>query len=235
MFCVAVCDDEKEICLEIKSYLETYIESDTVEVKLFTSGEKLYETISVGKHFDLIFLDIELKLLNGVTVGKKIRKELYDESTHIVFISGKPEYALELFSIHPLHFLVKPFTQQQIVDVLKKAMRLAVIYQDFFEFKIAANYYKIRYGDIWYFESNGRKTILYTQKDKYEFYAKLNDVEQMTESHFLRIHQSYLVNPLFINRYEYNKVYLINSFILPISESYRLFVKKEILKNWERI
>lgn len=232
MFCVAVCDDEKEICLEIRSYLDAYIKDGMVEVKLFTSGEKLYETISAGKHFDLIFLDIELKLLNGVAVGQKIREELHDETIHIVYISGKPEYALELFAIRPLNFLIKPFTKEQIIDLLKKAMRLSVIYQDVFEFKIGQTFHKIRYGDILYFESCTRKVCLHTEKREYEFYEKLNHVEKRTGDYFLRIHHSFLVNPLYIEHYEYNKIYLLNMQDLPISESYRKQVRERLLNEW---
>ena len=101
MFCVAVCDDEKTVCQQIKSFLEPYCKKGEFEVHIFTSGEALYEAVSAGTRFDLIFLDIELKLMSGVAVGQKIREELCDEEVHIVFISGKTEYAMELFAIRP--------------------------------------------------------------------------------------------------------------------------------------
>lgn len=232
MFCVAVCDDEKTVCQQIKSFLEPYCKKGEFEVHIFTSGEALYEAVSAGTRFDLIFLDIELKLMSGVAVGQKIREELCDEEVHIVFISGKTEYAMELFAIRPLHFLTKPFTRKQIIEVLEKAMRLSIHYQDTFEFKIDQTYHKIRYGEIWYFESKARKISLHTENEEYLFYGKLNQVEDATGHHFLRIHQSYLVNPQFIACYEYHQVHLLNSRTLPISESCRKQVKQQLLQKW---
>lgn len=232
VFCVAICDDEELICQEISACLEPYIQSSRLTAETFSSGEALYEAIASGRHFDLIFLDIELDLMDGVAVGRKIREELCNETVHIVFISGKPEYALKLFPIHPLHFLTKPFARQEVVDVLEKAMRLSVICKKTFEFKTGGTLHRIPYGDILYFESLGRKVCLHTEKEEYAFYDKINHIEEKTQGYFLRIHQSYLINPLGIAHYAYNQVQFLNSQILPVSESYRISVKKEILKIW---
>lgn len=235
MFCVAICDDEKAICEEIKIYLKPYIKKGAISVTFFHSGEALYEAIAAGNHFSLIFLDIELKLLNGIGVGKKIREELCDETVHIVFISGKPGYAMELFAIRPLHFLTKPFHEKEVKEVLEKAMELTVIYKDFFEFQIEHSIHRIDYGKILYFESRARKIVLHTKQGEYEFYGKLNYIEEDTCHHFLRIHQSYLVNPLYIGHYKPNQVMLLDNQILPISESYRGKVKAILLKHWREV
>lgn len=86
-----------------------------------------------GTHFDLIFLDIEL--MNGITAGKKIRDELCDEKIYAVFISGKQEYAMELFDVRPLHFLVKPIEKKQVVGIVNKATELSKTHYDYFEFQ----------------------------------------------------------------------------------------------------
>lgn len=235
MFCVAICDDEKAICEEMKIYLTPYIKKGTISVTFFHSGEALYEAIAAGNHFSLIFLDIELKLLNGIGVGKKIREELCDETVHIVFISGKPGYAMELFAIRPLHFLTKPFHEKEVKEVLEKALALTVIYKDCFEFQIEQSIYRIDYGKIVYFESRARKILLHTKEEDYIFYGKLNHIEEETCRHFLRIHQSYLVNPLYIKHYKPSQVALFDNQILPISESYRGKVKAILLKHWREV
>lgn len=47
-----------------------------------------------------------------------------DEITQIVYISGKSEYALELFDINPLNFLVKPLNYEKIEKVINKYLKL---------------------------------------------------------------------------------------------------------------
>ena len=83
MFKIAICDDEQAICSYIEDIILEYqreIHVD-VEVEVFYSGKDLCRAIDHQQRFDLIFLDIEMNLLNGIEVGKKIREELDDYDT----------------------------------------------------------------------------------------------------------------------------------------------------------
>ena len=53
---------------------------------------------------DILFLDIELPGMNGVSVGKYIREILEDENIFLIYISSKQNYALQLFQNHPFDF-----------------------------------------------------------------------------------------------------------------------------------
>ena len=86
---IAICDDDKKICTQIESTLLEYAEKfmQNIEVLVFFSGEDLIEYMNKGNIFQLIYLDIEMKKMNGVDVGKYIRKILKDYATEIVYIS----------------------------------------------------------------------------------------------------------------------------------------------------
>ena len=63
-----------------------------------------------------------------------------------------------------------------------------------------------------------------------KFYGKLNNIEkQLVDSKipFLRIHQSYLVNPHGICRYHPDRVEMENNAVLPISEARQREVKQK--------
>ena len=72
MFRIAICDDELEICSQIQEIIFDYSQEshENIEIQTFCSGEELWFSMTEGLHFDLIFLDIELKLLNGINIGK---------------------------------------------------------------------------------------------------------------------------------------------------------------------
>jgi len=91
MFRIAICDDETVICAGIEQVLLDYGKTclEDIEVEVFTSGEELCHFMQKEEEFDLIFLDIELKQMNGVEVGKMIRDEMKNEIVQIVYISGK--------------------------------------------------------------------------------------------------------------------------------------------------
>lgn len=225
---IAICDDELPVCTEIERTLEPYQRKYKWNIEVFYSGEKLYEALCAGELYDLIFLDIELGRINGVEIGRKIRNELNDERVQIVYISARQEYAMELFTVRPLNFLVKPIVAQEIIANVEKAMKLSALYDECFEFQSGQNLYRISYGDILYFESHERKVDVYMKRRRESLYRKLSEVEESAPVNFIRIHQSYLVNRRYVKRWKYEEVIMINGKILPISQSYRSEVRRQL-------
>lgn len=159
MFKVAICDDNEAICSEIENILENFFSTELIqyEIDSFSSGEELLGELKSNEKYDLIYLDIELAELNGIVVGRYIREELLDDFTQIVFISAKPSYALELFQVRPMNFLVKPFTDKQVVDALQKTLELQGRQTRIFLYKSGKIETRIPYKDIMYFSSDVKK------------------------------------------------------------------------------
>ena len=198
----------------------------------YYSGEKLYADMLRGEAFDLIFLDIELKAMNGVNLGDKIRTELQDEKTHIVYISAKSEYAMELFAVRPLNFLVKPVQERDIINNLEKAMKLSQYYDDYIKFQRGSELYSIAYGEIRYFSTCGRKVEIHTTSKIFDFYGKLDDVQAKTPPGFIRIHKSYLIHEMYVKKWEYEMVVMNRDEQLSISPRYRKAVREMLMKRW---
>ena len=116
MYRIGICDDDKELCsgLEEQIYFIASELSIKADVAVWYSGESVLNDLHKGAQLDLIFLDIELVQADGILVGKFIRNEMEDIHTHIVYISSKQTYAMQLFKIQPLDFLVKPISSEQI-------------------------------------------------------------------------------------------------------------------------
>ncbi|WP_069998701.1 LytR/AlgR family response regulator transcription factor [Cellulosilyticum sp. I15G10I2] len=224
MLRIAICDDEKAICAQLEYILEEISSSclEEVEIEVFFSGEELYSYLMKNTYFDMIFLDIELKFMNGIDVGKKIREEMLNETTQIIYISAKDSYAMELFEVRPLNFLIKPLKAEKIKDVFTTALRLIKKNEQFFTYQVGQTSYKISIKDILYFESNDRKVNIITTRGVDTFYGSLVEIFKELEKYkFLNIHKSYLVNYTHIIRFEYSQVTLSNNKVLPISQSRR--------------
>lgn len=95
----------------------------------------MFEHMEKGLYFDIIFLDIEFKSLNGLQVGRKIRNQLHNELVQIVYISAIANYAMDLFQIRPMNFLIKPLKREEILETLKKLMELTNRLDYTFKFK----------------------------------------------------------------------------------------------------
>lgn len=232
MLRIAVCDDDRAICCQLESMLADIGASinKSVEIEVFFSGEELCRFLFNGYKYDLIFLDIELFQINGVEVGKKIRGELNDEITQIVYISGKESYAMDLFEIRPLNFLIKPLSREKVEEVIKKFLRISEKNNCIFEYRSGNVSFSILLSEILYFESDGRKVNIALGDTKKSFYGKLSDVEeQLNSKDFIMIHKSYLVNYRHVIEHAYDYVRMSNREVLAISQNNRKAVREKLL------
>lgn len=204
----------------------------TGAVRVVLQRGKLYADMLRGETFDLIFLDIELKAMNGVNLGAKIRTELQNEKTHIVYISAKSEYAMELFAVRPLNFLIKPVQEQDIIKNLEKAIKLSQYYDDYIKFQRGSELYSVAYGEVRYFSTTGRKVEIHTTSVDLDFYGKLDDVQAKTPPGFIRIHKSYLIHEMYVKKWEYEMVVMNRDEQISISPRYRKAVREMLMKRW---
>ena len=229
MFRVAICDDEQAICSDIENIILNFSSENNIkiEIQVFYSGEELYRFLCEDVGFDLIFLDIELKLINGIEVGRKIREELDNQILQIVYVSGKDNYYKDLFEVRPMHFLHKPINAIDVIKDLQLAMKLTDNLGGIFSFKKGQANYRITVKNILYFESVNREIRIVTTEGEEYFYGKLGDVfKQVSKYHFLYIHKSYIVNYYHITKFKYEEVTVSNSEILPISQARRKMIRE---------
>lgn len=231
MIKVAICDNEGSICDQLEDIL--YDLEVTImgkfDIECYLSGEELCQALNENNYYDIIFLDIELKLLNGVEVGKIIRNDMTNETTQIVYISSNESYAMQLFKIRPLDFIIKPLNHDKIKEVLDNAFKIIKKNNNIFEYKVGHMTYKVPVKEILYFESSNRTINIVTTNGVDMFYGILENVLEKVP-YFVYIHKSYLVNLNYITKVEFAQVTMSNNVILPISKSNRKQVRDLLLQ-----
>ncbi len=221
-------DDDCYLCSNIEKVLLAYDRVSTydLEIEVFFSGNDLLSYIEEEQNFDLIFLDIEMNGYNGVEVGKIIRERHQNNITQIVYITACDDYDRQLFQIRPMGFLEKPLKNNDIVSNVETYIRLYAGMDNMFSFTYNRKKIKIPYKEIIYFKSDNKKIELCTTEESYDFYDKLNDITGSLPCEFMIIHKSYIVNRMYIEKYGYNSITVINQDELPISQYYRKDVRK---------
>lgn len=234
MFKVAICDDNEVVCIEIERNIIEFFATENIqyEIDVFYSGEELITSLKEEEKYDLIFLDIELEAVNGIMVGRFIREELMDDNTQISFISAQTSYALELFQVRPIHFLVKPVAKSQVHKVLEKTLQLQGRQTKYLCYKSDRTEKKVPYRDILYFSSEGKKIYIHMKQGEDCFYDKLCNLT-IPATDFIRIHKSYIINQQYVIQFKFDRVLLSNLVELPISRMYRKDVRKQ-LSLWRR-
>lgn len=238
MVMTAICDDETAIGAELERVLISIFDAMQVEydIDVFLAGEELYHRMESGAHYDLIFLDIEFAKneINGVEVGRLIRESQQNNMVSIVYISWEREYALQLFEIRPLNFLIKPLEHDAIEKTIRTYLSLSGVWSKEFAYRIGRDTFKVKMKDIVYLESLDRKVMIYFSDGRTdEFYGALKEVyhEQLKRFDFLFIHASYAVNFDYISAIRYSQLFLVDHQMpLPISQSRRNEIRERYYK-----
>ena len=177
---IAICDDDNYICSVIERAVLDYEKASTIgmDIEVFYTGESLFDFITKEHKFDLIFLDIELGTTSGIEIASKIRNELDDYISKIVFITSKNGYEQQLFDVQPLNFIKKPINQEKLKNCLSLAIKLLDIDNRTFKYKKGYDIIKVSIKDILYFESKRKKIKIVTRNGKEYFYETLENIKE---------------------------------------------------------
>lgn len=231
---IAICDDDQVVCSEIESVILEYqsIFETEFDIEVFESGAELYKYLKKGNQVDLLFLDIEMDDMDGIQVGEKIRMEMNDHRTNIIYVSGKDGYDRKLFDFQPLHFLSKPIEKNKVFSDLALAIKLFKKNNQIFSFRTGHDTNRVPMNDILYFESKGRKVRIVTLDDEYVYYGTIESVlEELPKKHFIQIHRSYIVNYNHVKVFSYDKVMMQDNKCLSIGQKRRQAVREMQLKR----
>ena len=205
MIKVLICDDDKAVRDDIESTIKNsgYIDY----VKKVKDGLEAIEFIKNEK-IDLLIIDIDMPHKNGIECAKEISK--IDSDVHIIFVTGFADYSLESFKVHPVDFIVKPFTKEKILDSLNIAIdhinshKLAkgnFIEDTLFIYKVRKQIHMLNFDDIVMFEKNSRAINLYTRDhDVIKFYENFDDLSKRLPPNFFITHKQYIVNLKLIHK-----------------------------------
>lgn len=208
----------------------------------FSSGRELLQYLNREntKPIDILFLDISMEDMDGMTAAKQLRSQMEHRQEAVwgslpllIFVTGHSEYMSEAFSVNAFQYILKPVKEKDFEKVFAQAVReyryLTVKKQNELKELLVKNNNatrKVPTEDIYYIESSSRKVILCLAYEKIEYYDKISGLENELRQSFFRIHRGYLVNMKYVEQYDRTGVRMKNGDSLLISKyKYQEFVK----------
>ena len=221
MLRIALCDDETSARDALRFQLEKILLDGNEEIVYeFNSGKRAVSWLA--KHpgeIDLLFLDVEMDEMNGMEAATDIRK--FNQDLMIVFVTGYTDYVFDGYKVGALDYIIKPAGAGRGRELMERARSMTADVNDtFFTFQNADGTFKVSCRDILYCYSEKRLVHLVTAQKEYQFYDKLDHVEEALGDGFVRIHQRYLVNSLAVAHVSASSVTLAGT-ELPISRALR--------------
>jgi two-component system, LytTR family, response regulator len=188
---------------------------------------------------DLLFLDIQMPEITGISLLKILQKRPL-----VILTTAYSEYALEGYELDVVDYLLKPITLDRFIRAVDKAQQRFVpakhysatppqlpAVQPFIFVKDSTKLVKVRWSDILYVEGLKDYVAIHTTQQKIVSLQRLKLLEaQLPAEHFIRIHNSYIIALDAIDVVHKDKVQ-IGDVYLPVSDSYRKSFRDFIDRN----
>ncbi len=170
---------------------------------------------------DLIFLDIEMPVLNGFEL-----LDVLNNKPQIIFVTGKTEYAFKAFNYDATDYLQKPITRERFNISVEKAVEHHKLSRDFNEedgehifVKSNLKKRKVYINDIKWIEALGDYVKVVTDSTSLVVLSTMKAFEkELPNSKFLRIHKSYIVNLNKVERFNSKNVE-VGAYEIPLSRN----------------
>ena len=209
---IAICDDDKVIREQIRGLIKQ--QRADAAVALYESGEEL---LACKRQFDLVFLDIQMKGIDGMETARKLRRQKFKGL--LIFITVLREMVFQSFEVQPYDYLVKPIEKkhfqkmmERLLDSMKNASEENLLVQKGYESRI------ISIGDIVFCEIIDRKIYLHlVSSEVIDYYDRIENLEKKLDHGFFRCHRSFLIHLKYLKGYKNGTAYMENGREIPVS------------------
>ncbi|MGL5377183.1 MAG: LytR/AlgR family response regulator transcription factor [Cetobacterium sp.] len=193
-----------------------------------------------SNNVDVVFLDINMPELDGMTLGKIINR--FNKEIKLIFISAYKDYAVEAFEIKAFDYILKPYSEERINNVLnnlaEEFSKNSSAIKDSNITKITVNLdskmFVLSTNDILYIEADEKETHIFTENGMYSSKMKISQLESvLTDNLFFRCHRSYIVN---IDKIVEVEPWFNSTYILKVTNSsFKIAVSRNKVKELKEI
>lgn len=213
---VAIVEDKKEYSESLHVFTKKFFKENSVEftVDIIENGLDLVKRYK--SQYDVLLLDIEMPLLDGMEAAKRIRQ--IDDSVIIIFVTNMAQFAVNGYEVDAVSFLVKPISYFMLSVAMKKALNL-LVHRKNTDIMITTkqNIRVVSSDDLLYVESFKNDLFYVTSKEKIQARGVLKNIESKLSGHnFSRCNNGLLVNLKYVTSIN-NNIVVVNHEELPIS------------------
>lgn len=212
---IAICDDNSADAEKIRFSLMDITQD--LEMKCFSTGTELIESVKSGNNYSVLFQDVYLEKESGIEVAKSV-KELSPD-TQVIFVTSSLDHAIDAFKVQATDYLVKPCSE---ADIVKAFARVSVKMNTKYSVPVVINTGKeihvFHTEKVIKIESDRHYTVICCSNNRTErLLINFSYVAELFGNKFIEIRRGLLVNPGFIEKISGVNVILADgsSYILP--------------------
>ncbi len=219
---VIIVDDEPKAITLITTYLEHFTGFELVAT--FRNGLKALEYLNTHT-VDVIFLDINMPHLSGLSLSKMI-----SPNTAIVFTTAYSEHAVESYTVNTTDYLLKPISLERFSKCITKLLEANnkedykgsndTVQPETIFIKSGLQTHQLRLEEIEYLQKDGNYMNYYVSGKKIMARQSISEALNSLPDNFIQIQKSYIVNFTKIDAINTDLV-IIGSHQIPIGSQFK--------------
>lgn len=235
MIMIAICDDDTTFGTHLSNQVNSFFSesNNAFSIQVFTNGRQLLLSDTV---FDLYLLDIRMPELSGTELADMLRHSSESKESSIIFVTSMHDAVYDSFRYSPLRFIRKEMADQELGEALTAFLKHRELQKCDALIEVNENGISrsLSTKDILFVEIRGHYLDFVCTQQTLHVRGKIAAYEKLlSEYHFSRCHQSFLVNLSSVKFINSTSVILYNGQEVAVSRSYRENFKKEYMK-WRR-
>lgn len=231
MIRIAVVEDEELQIEKLCAYLRRYQEEtgEDADITVYRDGDGI--TSGYKAQFDIIFMDIQMKFVDGMTAAEEIRK--VDSEVVIIFITNLAQYAIKGYEVGALDYILKPVSYYDFCHKLDRAVtRVKKREREYLTISVKGGIVRLDLADVRYIESSEHSLIFHTGGGSYVASGTMKAMEEkLRDKGFSRGNHCYLINLAYVEGIE-DKRAIVKGEPLQLSRPRMSAFLKDLTKYW---
>lgn len=208
---IAIVEDEESAAKSLEDILHRFFQENglTLELSVYLDERNLLDSFRPNL-YDVIFMDIEMPHINGLSLAAQLRKQ--DSDFILVFVTNLAQMAIKGYEVNAFDFIVKPIDYSSFSMKMKRVLR-ALHTRDSKDLVLTVPTGIIRLAseEIEYVEVRGHKLTYHTAEESITVRGSMVELEKtLSGKGFSRCNNCYLVNLAHVVKVLGNEVYVGN-------------------------
>jgi DNA-binding LytR/AlgR family response regulator len=227
MRCLIV--DDEPLAQEV---LEHYVQR-VDELQLIKKCSNAMEAVQIlhKEKVDLIFLDIQMPAMDGLSLLKSLKNP-----PAVILTTAFPKYAIESYDLDVVDYLLKPISFERFLKAVNKVIdqrkgpQEEYATAEYLFLKVDSKLVKVNFSDIVYIEGMKDYLKIFVKEKLLVVHQTMKRIEELLpKNKFIRVHKSYIVSLGALNSIVGNMVE-INGKEIPIGANYKEQLIKMVFK-----